>query len=90
MKKVKFIFIMLLLALAGNMHGEELVIQDFTIKPGETQEVSIELNNPEMTLIGMEFYISLPEGVSIAKDEDDEFLVELNSSRVTKKTYTRS
>lgn len=66
------------------MFGEELLVQDFSIKPGETKEFSIELNNPEIPFIMLEFEMLLPEGVSIAKDEDDEFLVELNSARIAK------
>ena len=84
MKTVRFILTTMMLALASNMFGDELEIQDFTIMPGETKNVSIELNNPDNPYILLEFEVVFPEGISIAKDEDDEFLVELNSSRIAK------
>ena len=84
MKPIRFILSAMLLVLASNLFGDELVIQNFTIMPGETKTVSIELNNPENPYILLEFEVIFPEGISIAKDEDDELLVELNSDRIAK------
>ena len=84
MNTFRFLLTALMLVLTGNMFGDELVIQDFTIMPGETKEVSIELNNPENPYILLEFEVIFPEGISIAKDVDDEMLVELNSARIAK------
>ena len=84
MSTFRFLLTALMLVLTGNMFGDELVIQDFTIMPGETKEVSIELNNPENPYILLEFEVIFPEGISIAKDVDDEMLVELNSARIAK------
>ena len=84
MNTFRFLLAALMLVLTGNMFGDELVIQDFTIMPGETKEVSIELNNPENPYILLEFEVIFPEGISIAKDVDDEMLVELNSARIAK------
>ena len=84
MKTIRFLLTAVLLALTSSMFGDELVIQDFTIMPGETKDISIELNNPENPYILLEFEVIFPEGISIAKDEDDELLVGLNSARIAK------
>ena len=67
---------MALLTIVGNAYGDELIVADFAINPGETIDVSVELDNPNLQYIMTEFWMSLPEGLTIAKDEDDEFLYE--------------
>ena len=62
---------------------ESLSASNVKLMTGKQQEVSIALNN-ESEIIMMEFEMQLPSGISIAKDEDDEFLTELVSSRVAK------
>lgn len=53
------------------------------VMTGKQQEVNIALDN-ESEIIMVEFELQLPNGITIAKDEDDEFLTELVGSRVTK------
>ena len=53
------------------------------VMTGKQQEVNIALDN-ESEIIMIEFEMQLPNGITIAKDEDDEFLTELVSSRVAK------
>lgn len=62
---------------------ESLSASNVKLMTGKQQEVSIALNN-ESAIIMIEFEMQLPSGISIAKDEDDEFLTELVSSRVAK------
>ena len=62
---------------------ESLLASNVKLMTGKQQEVSIALNN-ESEIIMIEFEMQLPSGISIAKDEDDEFLTELVSSRVAK------
>ena len=62
---------------------ESLSASNVKLMTGKQQEVSIALNN-ESEIIMIEFEMQLPSGISIAKDEDDEFLTELVSSRVAK------
>lgn len=62
---------------------ESLSASNLKLMTGKQQEVSIALNN-ESEIIMIEFEMQLPSGISIAKDEDDEFLTELVSSRVAK------
>ena len=48
---------------------------------GKQQEVSIALNN-DSEIIMIEFEMQLPSGISIAKDEDDEFLDVIRVNRL--------
>ncbi len=73
-----------LLAMAGNALADDFAIADLTLNPGETKTISIELNNPEMSYMAFEFYMTLPEGVSIPEDEDGYFMAELNSARINR------
>ena len=62
---------------------ESLSASNVKLMTGKQQEVSIALNN-ESEIIMIEFEMQLPSGISIAKDENDEFLTELVSSRAAK------
>ena len=68
------------LAMAGHVLADELTVADISIKPGETTNVSVELNNPSRSYTMLEFTLTLPEGVSIAQADDD-YAVALNSGR---------
>ena len=74
----------MLLALAGNINADELKIDDIILSPGQQTEVAVELDNPDNQYIMLEFYIQLPEGVSVATDEDGYLMYELNSGRTTR------
>ena len=69
------------LILAGNAFADEFRMEDISISPGETKLISLELVNPCQSYIAFEFYLTLPDGVSIALDEDDNLNVELNAAR---------
>ncbi len=79
MKQLKMFMLMALLTMVGNAYGDALKVADFTINPGATYELAVELDNPDNQYIMTEFWMSLPEGISIAKDEDDEFMYEEGS-----------
>ena len=83
MKRFRLYIIMVLLAIAGNTLADELYVETFSIAPGETKTISVELNNPEVTYTLLEFSLSLPEGISIAKDENGDWLVQENDTRFT-------
>lgn len=86
MKKIQFLLTTVLLAMAGNTLADELRVNDFSIEPGETKTISVELNNPDNTYIAFEFFMTLPEGISIAEDVDGYLDVVLNSSRSSRHT----
>lgn len=72
------------LIIAGQeIKGDALFVDNISIEPGGKKEVSVELNNPDRAYTVLEFNLALPEGVSIAKDENDEWLVSSNPSRLT-------
>ena len=54
----------------GNTFADNLSVTDFSIAPGEAKAISIELTNPDREYIMVEFWMSLPEGISIPQDED--------------------
>jgi len=51
-------------------------VAPFSIGAGETQEMTIGLDNPDMDVTLVQFDLTLPEGLSIAK-EDDEYVVDI-------------
>ena len=77
---------MVLLATAGDTLADEFRVNDFTIEPGETKTISVELNNPDNTYVAFEFFMALPEGVAIATDSDGYLDVTLNSARSSRHT----
>ncbi len=84
MKTIKLLFTLALLNIMGNTYADNLSVQDFTIAPGDTKAISIELVNPGSEYIMVEFWLSLPEGVSIPMDDDGYYVAEGNSSRFTR------
>lgn len=72
---------MVLLVVAGNTFADNLYVEDFTVAPGNTKTISIELVNPNSEYIMVEFWLSLPEGVFIPLDEDGYFLADGNATR---------
>lgn len=84
MKALKSYLIIVLLAMAGSTMADELHVVDFTMEAGETKVVSVELNNPDESYIMLEFVLTLPEGIMIARDEDDELQVVPNGNRFTR------
>lgn len=84
MNTLKTIIISALLAVAGNaLAADGLHVAAFTIAPGETMTVPVELQNPDDSYIMLEFWMQLPEGVSIDADADGLLLVTKNSERLT-------
>lgn len=81
MKTTHFLLTVALLALVDNVLADKLRINDFTIAPGETKNISVELDNPSQSYIAFEFLMTLPEGVSIVLDGDDYLDVTLNNAR---------
>ena len=84
MKTIKIFTMTALLAIVSNASADELKIENFSIEPGETKTISIDLNNTDKSYIAFEFCMTLPEGISIDKDEDDYLMVDINSNRSTR------
>ena len=84
MKAARYLLTMVWLALAGHAMADDFTIADFSINPGETKTISIELNNTENSYIAFEFYMTLPEGISIPVDEDGFLMAALNNDRINR------
>lgn len=84
MKTLRNIFTWVLLAITGNALAAELTVADFSIMPGQQQEVAVAFDNADYECIMLDFWMSLPEGVTIAKDEDGELMYEESSTRFRK------
>ena len=84
MKAARYLLTIVWLALAGHTMADDFTIADFTIQNGETKTISIELNNTKKKYIAFEFYLTLPEGITIPEDEDGYLMVELNSARINR------
>ena len=87
MKLLKTTILAVLLALAGSTQADEVKVPSVSMMPGESKTLSVELEN-ETTMIAFEFWMRLPEGVTIAKDEDGDFAVTKNSTRLGKHDLT--
>lgn len=61
-----------------------LSIEDFTIKQGETKEMLIDVNNANMQVTMVEFYMQLPNGLSVAT-ENGELAVDIAGRTTWKK-----
>ena len=77
MKKI-MILMMGLMALCANAQ-DRFYIEDFTVTPGETRDVSILLDN-EIAYTAFQADLYLPEGLTI-EQEDDEYIFDLTSRK---------
>ena len=82
--KACFIALAVLPLTAAAQSQTKLTVDDFTINANETQTLTVNLENPDMTVTLVQFDLELPEGLSIPKDEDDEYLIDM-TSRASKK-----
>ena len=74
--KHNFIITVLLLCICHICQAADgLRIEPFTIAPGGTaKEVGLILDDANGVYCGLEFRLCLPEGISISKDEDEDFI----------------
>jgi hypothetical protein len=56
--------------------GAKLKIEPFSIEPGTSKEVTIDLENGDQPVIGFQCVIELPTGLTVAVDEDEEPLID--------------
>jgi hypothetical protein len=76
MKQLRNYLLLALLTFVGSAYGEGLKVSDFTIDQGGTYDLAVELDDPASQYIMTDFWISLPSGVTIAKDGNGDFLAE--------------
>lgn len=71
MNKIKTLFVMALLAVAGNAMADGFSAEDVSIEPGKTATIELNLTNSS-DVNCFTVYLKLPEGVSLYFDEDEE------------------
>lgn len=64
-------------------NGYRVYIEDFNIAAGETATVGLMMDNPD-EITGIQTDIYLPEGLSVAIDDEDYYCIELNPDRKTR------
>jgi len=78
---------MVMLPMSSSAQTETtLSFENFSIEAGKTSTLTIDLNNPNMTVWNMQFDMILSEGLSVAKDEDGYFNMFLKSARAPRHT----
>ena len=68
MKTYRVLTLTLLLAVAGSMLADNLLVENTSLAPGETRQVAITLKTPDKTYAAFQFDLLLPKGLSIAKN----------------------
>ena len=76
--KLRFIFASLLLPLALQVMADEVSVSDIEVTPGESAEIVINFSTTATNLTGYQMSLYLPKGVSLQKDEDEEYMYELS------------
>ena len=64
--------------------AESISVEPFAIKAGETKDLVIGVENPNMTVTLVQFDLRLPEGLSLAS-EDGEYLIDIAGRTTWKK-----
>lgn len=70
---------LLLLMLAAQAKADAVSVPDIEVNSGETSEIVINFSTTSTTLTGYQMSLYLPEGVTLQKDEDDDFEYTLSS-----------
>ena len=84
MKKIKIFAVLAAAMISGNMFGQTITANDVTIEPGKTADVTFTITADTKAAIA-EFKLTLPEGIAIQFDEDeDDYVYELGSAMTVK------
>ena len=84
MKTIKFLVALLATMIANNIFGQTITASDVTIERGQTADVTFTINSSTKAAIA-EFKLSLPEGISIKYDADeDDYVYELGADMTVK------
>lgn len=71
MKKIKTLFMGALLLVTGNAMADKFTASEITIEPGQQGEILVGIENAA-TIYAFQFDLTLPSGISLVKDEDEE------------------
>lgn len=71
---------------AQESEGASMSIDAFTIQGGEAKDMSFRLDNPNLDMVALEFHMTLPDGLSLTYDEDEEdFVYSYGKEMIAKK-----
>ena len=90
MKRIKFLAMLVLLTFVGRAFADNLKVNDITLNAGATQEIAIEMVNPDKTYTAFQFDLVLPEGITIAKNARNKLIASLNADRIDDQTLNVS
>ena len=82
MKCFKIIMVFVLLIFVGRTYADNLAVDQVTIRKGGTMKIGIVLNNPTIQYVAFQIDLKLPDGISIANNEEMEPDCSLNEERI--------
>ena len=82
MKCFKIIMVFVLLTFVGRTYADNLAVDQVTIRKGGTMKMGIVLNNPTIQYVAFQIDLKLPDGISIANNEEGEPDCSLNEDRI--------
>ena len=88
MKHFKFLLLTVLLTLAGRTYADNLTVANVEMKPGESKNVAISLENPTKKYTAFQFDLELPEGVTVELKNNGKPKISLNEDRIDDHTLT--
>jgi len=88
MKHIKSLLLAVLLTLVGRTYAENLTVANVELKPGESKNVAISLENPTKKYTAFQFDLVLPEGVTIELKNNGKPKISLNEDRIDDHTLT--
>ena len=88
MKHIKFLLLAVLLTLVGRTYADNLTVANVELKPGESKNVAISLENPTKKYTAFQFDLELPEGVTVELKNNGKPKISLNEDRIDDHTLT--
>ena len=88
MKHFKFLLLAVLLTLVGRTYADNLTVANVELKPGESKNVAISLENPTKKYTAFQFDLELPEGVTVELKNNGKPKISLNEDRIDDHTLT--
>ena len=86
MKKV-LLFLSFLVPMIVSAQVNSLSTSGMTVNPGDQVSLPVLMNN-EGNVVGVSFTLTLPEGITVAVDEDNEAVYALNSTRINSNKFS--
>jgi hypothetical protein len=87
MKTIKYFAVLVAALISTNMFAQKIVASDVTIAQGKTADVTFTIKGTEKAALA-EFFLTLPEGVTIQYDADEEMYMATKISGMTYGTHT--